>query len=307
MFINKRLLLWITAIILATSSITGCKSKFEKLRAGNDNARKYQEAINLYNDKKYTKALILFDDLSNKYRGRSENEDILYYLAYTNYRLRDYTSARFQFKNFTDGYPNSIRSEECRFMAAYCYYLESPTYSLDQTNTLNAIESLQLFINLYPKSDRAEEAARFIQDLRDKLEQKSYANAKLYLDIGDYQSAVIAFKNSLRDYPDTKYAEEMEFLMIRAQYLYALNSSERRQEGRFTESITYAEDFASSYPESKFIQQAENYKKDSQKNIESVRKLIASYTEAQKNQEKLQAEQQEKQENETSGSLPQQQ
>ena len=77
---------------------------------------------------------------------------------------------------------------------------------------------MQLFINLYPKSDRVAEASKLIQNLRDKLEEKSYANAKLYLTISDYQSAVIAFGNTLRDYPDTKYAEEMEFLTIKAQY-----------------------------------------------------------------------------------------
>lgn len=305
MFINKRLFIWSLALFVSLGAL-GCKSKFEKLRLSNDNARKYQEAINLYNNKKYSKALLLFDDLSNKYRGRSENEDILYYLAYTNYRLRDYTTSRFQFQNFTDGYPNSQRSEECRFMAAYCYYLESPIYSLDQTNSLKAIESLQLFINLYPRSDRAEEAARFIQDLRDKLEQKSYANAKLYLDIGDYQSAVIAFKNSLRDYPDTKYAEEMEFLMIRAQYLYAQNSSDRRQEQRFTEAIEYSDDFVQNYPESGYAKDAKNYKENSEKNIEAVKKLIASYTEAQKEQERRQQEQEAREESSTVNAIPQQ-
>ena len=67
------------------------------------------------------------------------------------------------------------------------------------------------------------EASKLILDLRDKLERKSYANATLFLDIGDYQAAVIAFRNSMKDFPDTKFAEEMEYLIIEAQYLYAKN------------------------------------------------------------------------------------
>lgn len=298
-------MIWASALLFSFGMV-GCKSKFEKLRAGNDNVAKYREAINLYNDKKYSKALVLFEDLSNKYRGRPENEELLYYFAYTNYRLRDYTSARFHFKNFTDQYPQSGRAEECRFMHAYCYYLESPVYTLDQDNTLKAIESLQLFINLYPKSDRAEEAAKFIQDLRDKLERKSFANARLYLDVGDYKAAVIAFQNSLRDYPDTKYAEEMEFLAVKSQYLYAKNSMLNSQTGRYEEAIQFSDHFVDNYPESKFKKDAEGLKKDSQKDIEAVKKLIASLTPNQKKQEEQKQKQNEEQNNSPRGALPQQ-
>src|SRR5690606_19301995 len=282
MFKNKRIIRVAAILLLAVMGITGCKSKFEKLRASNDTARKYQEAIKLYNNEKYSKALVLFDDLVQRFRGRAEAEDLYYYNAYTNYRLKDYITARFLFKQFVDTYPNSPRAEECRFMGAYCYYLEAPVYTLDQSNTQKAIEALQLFINIYPESERAEEAATLINDLRDKLERKSYENAKLYLDIGDYPSSVIAFENSLRDYPDTKFAEEMEFSLIKGQYLYALNSSEYRQEERYAEAIGFADDFIKNYPDSEYVNEATKLKNDAIKNTESVKKLIAQWAELQK-------------------------
>ncbi|MEY3677906.1 MAG: hypothetical protein RI924_47 [Bacteroidota bacterium] len=262
--------------------VQGCKSKFEQLRESTDIAKKYQEAVKLYEKKDYTKALILFDDLVQRYRGRAEAEDLYYYFAYTNYKLRDYTTARYHFKSFADTYPSSSKAEECRYMSAYCFYLESPTFSLDQGNTLKAIEALQLFINLYPASDRVEEASKLIQNLRDKLEIKSYENAKLYLNIGDYKSAVIAFKNSMRDFPDTKYAEEMEFLTIKSQYLYAKNSFEEKQEERFLEAIQLSNEFAENYPSSKYLKEAEQFKIDSEKDIVSVKKFLANLAAEQK-------------------------
>ena len=285
MFKNKRIVQMIAILLISVIGISGCKSKFEKLRASNDTARQYQEAIRLYNAKKYSKALILFDDLVKKFRGRPEAEDLNYYFAFTNYHLRDYTTARYQFKNFTDTYPNSPRAEECRYMSAYCYYLESPVYSLDQANTLKAIESLQLFINIYPESDRAEEASKLIDDLRGRLERKSYENSKMYLDIGDYLAAVIAFDNSLRDFPDTKYAEQLEFYKIEAQYLYALNSSERRKEERFRDAIEFADDFLSNYPESSYLKDANNYKADSEEKITETQKTLAEWSVLQKEAE----------------------
>lgn len=284
MFKHKRLLS-ITICLLLAVVIAGCKSNFEKLRTSTDTAKKYQEALKLYNSKKYTKALVLFEDLVQRYKGRSEAEDLYYYYADTHYKLGDYTTARYHFKTFADTYPSSAKAEQARYMSAYCFYLESPTFSLDQENTLKAIEALQLFINLYPKSERVAEASKLIQDLRHKLETKSYENAKLYLTIGDYQSAVIAFRNSLRDFPDTPYAEEMEFLMIEAQYLYAKNSFETRQEQRFNEAIALANEFKEKYPSSKFTKEADQYIAISTSGIEDAKKVLAAAQAVQKSKE----------------------
>jgi outer membrane protein assembly factor BamD len=275
---KKQLLLFSSVLLLLIVTLGGCKSKYEKLKASNDNTKKYQEAVKFYNKKDYSKALGLFEDLVQRYRGRTGYEDLYYYYAYTNYKLKDYTSARYHFKTFADTYPSSPKAEECRFIAAYCFYLDSPIYSLEQENTLKAIESLQLFINLYPKSDRVTEASKLIQNLRDKLEEKAYANSKLYLTIGDYQAAVIAFGNTLRDFPDTKYAEELEFLTIKAQYEYAKISRETRQEERFNQTITYADQFAEKYENSKYLKAAAELKKDSGQGINRAKRVLAEAT-----------------------------
>ncbi|MCR8558409.1 outer membrane protein assembly factor BamD [Mucilaginibacter sp. BJC16-A38] len=272
---KKQLTLLACVIAVLLITLGSCKSKYEKLKASNDNAKKYSEAIKLYNKREYTKALGLFDDLVTRYRGHEGAEDLFYYNAYANYKLKDYTAAGYHFKSFADTYPSSPRAEECRFMYAYCLYLDSPIYSLDQANTSKAIDGLQLFINLYPKSDRVAEASKLIQTLRDKLESKAYANAKLYLTIGDFQAAVIAFGNTLRDYPDTKYAEELEYLTIEAQYKYAKNSRVDFQEDRYTLAITWADQFTEKYPTSRFLKETAVYKKYSQDEMAQSKRLLA--------------------------------
>ncbi|NQX42948.1 outer membrane protein assembly factor BamD [Pedobacter steynii] len=289
MFKIKHVLLLSFTIIALT--IAGCKSQFEKIRLSNDVAKKYQEAMKLYNKKNYSKAIILFEDLSQKYRGRAEAEDLNYYYALTLYKLRDYTTARYQFKSFADTYPTSKYAEECRYLGAYCYYLESPKSSLDQENTYKAIDALQLFINFYPKSERVADASKYIADLRAKLETKAFENAKLYYDLGawdisNYKSAVIALKNAQIDFPDIKYAEEMDLLIVKSQYSYAKNSIELRQEDRYNEAITYADEFVESHPQSKLVDQAKALKKDSEAGIEHAKRVIAEF---QKDQEKYKA------------------
>ncbi|MFA6277349.1 MAG: outer membrane protein assembly factor BamD [Pedobacter sp.] len=272
--------LFILSFTIVLLSLAGCKSRFEKLRLSNDVAKKYQEGIRLYNKKDYSKALILFEGLAQKYRGTAEAEDLNYYYAFTLYRLKDYTTARYKFKEFADTYPASKNAEECRYMGAYCYYLDSPKSSLDQENTYKAIDALQLFINLYPKSDRATQAAQYIANLRGKLESKAFDNAKLYYDLGgyditNYKSAVIALKNAQIEFPDIKYAEEMNLLIIKSQYMYAKNSYAVRQEDRFNEAIGYYKEFIEAYPNSKYAKEAKQLKDDSEAGIITARRLIA--------------------------------
>lgn len=276
MFLNRRIVILLVSLICLVF-VTGCKSKFEKLRASNNIAMKYQEAIKFYEKKKYTKALALFDDLMIKYRGQAEAEDLYYYTAYTNYRIKDYTSARYHFKQFAITYPNSPRAEECRFMSAYCYFVDSPRSSLDQENSRKAIDELQLFVNLYPDSERAKEAADLIQKLRDKLEIKAFENAKLYYNMGqpeDYRASVIAMENMLREYPDTRFAEEVEFLMFKSQYLFAVNSYVNRQEIRFNEAIDYYDSFVEHYPESKYKKEADNIRENTNELLATAIKRV---------------------------------
>lgn len=281
MFKIKHLI--ILSFTLSLLTLGACKSRFEKLRLSNDVAKKYQEGIRLYNKKDYSKALILFEGLVQKYRGTAEAEDLNYYYAYTLYRLKDYTTARYKFKEFADTYPASKNAEECRYMAAYCFYLDSPKSSLDQENTYKAIDALQLFINLYPKSDRATQAAKYIGNLRDKLETKAFDNAKLYYDLGgyditNYKSAVIALKNAQTDFPDIRYAEEMSLLIVKSQYMYAKNSFPARQEERYNEAIGYYNEFTEAYPNSKFTKEANQLKDACVTGIAQAKKLVAEET-----------------------------
>ena len=285
--IKHLLILSFTIIIL---SIAGCKSSFEKLRLSNDVTKKYQEGIRLYNKKEYSKALILFEGLAQKYRGTEAATDVSYYYAFTLYRLKDYTTARYKFKEFADTYPNHKNAEECRYYSAYCYYLDSPNSSLDQENTYKAIDALQLFINYYPKSERAVQAAQYIANLRDKLETKAFDNAKLYYtlggyDIAYYKSAVVALKNAQIEFPDIKYIEEIDLLIIKSQYMYAKNSYPQRQEDRYNEAIGYYNEFMEAHPNSKLVKEATELKKDSEAGIVNAKKvlteeaaLIAKYT-----------------------------
>jgi len=88
----------------------------------------------------------------------------------------------------------------------------------------------------------------------------------------DYRAAVIAFDNVLSEFPDTKYAEEMEFLSIKAQYLYAEQSHPRRQAERFGKALDLYASFIADYPDTKFRKEADQFKQDSEKGLAEAQK-----------------------------------
>jgi outer membrane protein assembly factor BamD len=263
-------------LILLLVVAGSCKSKYEKLKASNDNTKKFAEGKRLYEKKQYSKALGLFETLLQRYRNQEGAEELFYLNAMTTYKLKDYTSASFYFKDYAKDFPSSIHAEEARFLTAYCLYLEAPVFSLDQANTLKSIESMQLYINLYPKGEHVAEANKLVDELHGRLEEKAFANAKLYYVTGNYQAAVISFNNTLRDYPDTKYAEEIEYMNAKAQYQYARNSRETRQEERFEEAKNLAVTFVEKYPTSKYLKEVNGVKEDSEGGIAAVRRIIAA-------------------------------
>jgi outer membrane protein assembly factor BamD len=195
-------------------------------------------------------------------------EEIYYYYAYCYYHQQDYIVASYYFKRYAKSFPTGERAEECMFMSAYSYYLDSPRYSLDQTNTHEAIKELQLFIDLFPTSDRIDNCNDLIDELRGKLEKKDFEIAKLYLRTGYYKAAIKAFNNILKEYPDTENKEEVLFYIVKSYYNYALNSIEAKQEERYQAAIEAYNDFIYLYPESEFSKEADNLNKSAYKQIE---------------------------------------
>jgi outer membrane protein assembly factor BamD len=212
-----------------------------------------------YNDGKYSRAIGIFEEIQPFMKGRENFETMSYTMGYAYFKSRDYFMASHVFQNYARLYPNNERTEECFYMSAYCSMLDVPYYKLDQANAYEAIKQFQLFINYYPKSDKVKDANEFIDALRVQLAQKAYELANNYYRRELYLSASIAFKNIIKDYPETKYREEAMFMNVRALYYYAYHSIAERQEERYTNTIEAYEQLERAYPESLYLSKAKDY------------------------------------------------
>ncbi len=219
-----------------TLTISSC-SDYEKLLKSSDYQLKYDKAFEYFEKEDYIRSATIFEQIANVYRGTNKADTLQYYRAMAYYYQKDYTMASHYFDELAQTYKNSEFAEESAYLNAYCYYKLSPRPSLDQENTYKAINAFSLYLIGNPQTEKKEECIALISEMREKLVEKSFLNATLYFDRGLYKASVVALRNSLTDYPDTKYREELMFLILQSNFLLAENSIIEKQKERYQNTI----------------------------------------------------------------------
>lgn len=245
-------------IIALGISLFSCKGSYQRLLKSSDYELKYKKAIEYYEKKDYTRAMPLLEELVTVMRGTARAEKIHYYFAQTNFAIEDYLLASYHFKDFARTYPQSKWVEEATYLSAYCFYLTSPPYSLDQSNTISAVQEMQVFINLYPQSSHLAECNEIIDKLRLKLENKAFDISKLYYNTANYQAAIVAFNNFQKDFPDSKFREEAGYLQVKSAHLLAINSIETKMPERLKNTQDLCQKYLDTYPKGRYHNAAES-------------------------------------------------
>ena len=268
---NKKYLnIFIISLLVSLFLMSSCE--YQKIKKLKDPKLKFEAAEKYFQKEKYAKALPLYDDIYLITKGTKIGVTCHYRMADTYYKMKDYIIAGYYFRKYVETYPNTEFTEDAQYMSAYCYYLDAPKTKLDQATTITALQEFELFISKYPKSPKIAECNATIDKLREKLEIKSFDNAKLYYNIGYYEAASIALKNSLNKYPDSKLREETYFYILKSDYKYAENSVAKKQKERYQKVVSSYNKFMKKYPNSEFKAGAENILKQANKKLEKLSK-----------------------------------
>jgi outer membrane protein assembly factor BamD len=261
----KKYFIYIVGFLILTS----CGS-YQKLLKSNDDEAKFAAAKKYFSEKKYSKSATLFGDLVQSYKNLRQGEEVLYLLAESLMGMKDYYSASEYYITYIKTYPRGYHTLDCKYMVGYCYYLDSPEVRLDQSATYKAIASLSEFTQVYPDSEKADDAYKLIAELEDKLAYKGFLEAKLYYNLGtylgnNYRSAMITAENILKEYPNTTYRENLSFLILRAKYQEAALSVTDKKSQRFSEVIDEFYKYSVEFPTSKNSAEATRMMKESKK------------------------------------------
>lgn len=249
-------------LILLVGLLSSC-GEYQRALKSSDYNYKFEFAKRSFEEKRYVQAATLFKDCCTVFKGTEKAEESLYLLGMSHYENKDYVSSGPYFRSYYTRYPKGKFAEDARFYCGYGYYLDSPDPQLDQTPTIQGIEELQAFLDYYPRSDKVPMAQSAIFELQDKLTLKQLQNAQLYYNLGtymgnNYASAIIVAQNAVRDYPYSKYKEDLELLILKSRFKEADLSVDERKVDRFREVIDEYYSFINNYPDSPNRHEAEN-------------------------------------------------
>lgn len=253
--------------------LTSCSQYNKIIKPTTSIEYRYEAAKEYYMHGEYSKAAPLLESLIRLFKGSAQAEESLFMLGMCYYESEDYHTAAQYFKMFYTSYPRGTYTELARFYSGKSLYMNIAEPELDQSDTYVAIQEMQLFLEYFPTSVYRDEAQDLMFEMQDVLVEKDLLSARLYYELGDYMAymgnnylaCIITAQNALKDYPYTKFREDLSILVLRAKYKMAYHSVEDKKVERYRDAIDEYYAFKNEFPESKHIAEAEEYYKESLK------------------------------------------
>ncbi len=201
----------------------GCSSSKPDMTSDFDT--RFEKGMEYFEKKKYLRAQEEFNYVAISGGHTELGDDALFYLGESYFLNKEYILARAEYDRLVRRMSFSPFLEQARWRICQCYVKESPKYYHDQTSTEKALEKLQEFIEDFPNSKYREEAETTMVELREKLGTKAFETGILYIKLGAYDSAILAFEQVLQNYYDTNLVPKAHAEIIHSHCL-ALNIEE---------------------------------------------------------------------------------
>ncbi len=166
----------------------------------------FEYAMKYFNKKNYIKASDEFSLITYKFSGSDIADDAQYYLAECYFKQKDYVSASSEYDRLVSSFPRSEFVETSMHRLVVCYNELSPGYALDQKFTYDAVQAIQNFQDLFPKSEKRREVDSLFVLIKLKLARKHFESANIYRKISEFEAAIVYYDQVIIDYYDSPYA-----------------------------------------------------------------------------------------------------
>lgn len=267
-------------ILAAVAAVfVGCGT-YSKILKSEDPEVIYKAAMDYYEQGKYNRTVDLFGMVRHLYLNTERADSIAYFTGMAYYKNRSFDMSSMTFDDFRKRYGRSPFLPDAEYRYAKGLYYMSPASNRDQTATVSALVAINEYLERYPDNQYKEILVENMRELNGKLDDKAFINAKLYYTTKNYKSAVVAFRNALSQFPESKHKEEMMYLTVRSAFLLAQNSVYSLKRDRYLDMMDSYYTFVSDYPES-------SYRKNADGMMEAARAYMALTPEEAENKETL--------------------
>ncbi len=234
-------------VLLIVIVVCSCSPTHKILKSGTPDMI-YKQAVKLHNEEEWNRAIQLFSSAEPYYMGTNREDSLLFYKARCYYKDNDFEMATQLLDEFRRTYGRSVFLEDAEGMYTMSYYYLSPAPDRDQGITKIAITAIDEFVSRHPDSKQVETFLEIKDELIGRLHKKSFLNAYVYFKIGRYKSSIVAFKNAMKEYPNSEYREEISFYIVASSYELAHNSVIEKKEDRYLSMIDSYYTFIAEFP-----------------------------------------------------------
>lgn len=194
--------------ILCIAVLTFSFTTFAKKHRRYDCNEKVLQAINNYNLKKYSKVKTTLEDVKIQCNGNPNMDSVHYYLGMSYLKTKMYIEARSELERIVSDFPDSPLFFEAKFRAAMSVYLLAHPANRDQKETVEAIELFKDILESYPTCPVADSVTYYLHLATEKMAEKEFNNARYYVKMSEYESAVVYFQSFITQYPDSKFIDD---------------------------------------------------------------------------------------------------
>ena len=148
--------------------------------------------------------------------GTGYLEQTSFLLAESHFHLEQWIEARGEYGSFVMNFPGSPYAETAEFRKAIASFNMEFRVSRDDANTNVAMKDFERYLSNHPDSPLRDSINYYYGLLIERLAEKEFQTARLYLRMDKPQAAVIYFKEFLETYKKSKRRKEALFLTSQA-------------------------------------------------------------------------------------------
>lgn len=174
---------------------------------------RYQKAEELFKAGKYGRTVEKAEDILSTCAGTGFMEQAQFLVAESHFNMEDWIEARGEYGSFIVNFPGSPFLETAEFRKAIASFNMEFRVSRDEANTTIAMKDFERYLSNHPDTPLRDSVNYYYSLLIDRIAEKEFQTARLYMRMEKPQAAVIYLKEFLETYPYSKRRTEALFMI----------------------------------------------------------------------------------------------
>ncbi|MGQ0649840.1 MAG: outer membrane protein assembly factor BamD [Gemmatimonadaceae bacterium] len=197
------------SILLFLAALSGaCGRGFKLSRYANNDAL-FNAAVNEFNRRKWDNAVTAFEKLTFDLPARDTLLPVAHwYLAKAHAGRKEHLLAAQAYNRLAESFATDSLADNAMYEAAREYQKLWRRPTLDANYGEQALSAYQSMLGLYPDSELKEQADRQMRQLQEWFAAKDYESGLYYLRRKAFDSAIIYFRDVVKNYPQTAKSRE---------------------------------------------------------------------------------------------------